>query len=151
MGGEVIVSRPRAMRHRNRGAPVPAGPRALASGPWWNRSPVCAWAAEMREVHHRLRAALEVPAEELEDGAPRLEPVAPRLRQDHSMIAHVLAGLDDVLRRGGTPEQVRGHLDGIGAVMESRSRVEERGLLDLLDALEPHGLDPTQVSGPVAR
>ena len=82
---------------------------------------------------------------------PRLGPVVVRLRQDHSMVEHLLAGLEDALRSGAPVEQVRAHLDGIGAIMENHVRYEERELLDVLDALDGHDLGPAEAFGPLAR
>ncbi|VXC01017.1 hemerythrin domain-containing protein [Citricoccus sp. K5] len=73
-----------------------------------------AWSRELREVHHRLRAALEQAA----------------------------------LDRSESPAVLERHLDGIGAIMESHFRYEERQLLAVLETL---ALDsaPGDVLGPI--
>ncbi len=136
---------------------------------------VRAWGREMREVHRRLREALVLVREAIEDGAtadplertpllhcwgsctalsshhagedgalfpelvrrhPDLAPVVQRLRQDHSMIEHLIGGLRRALDGGAaTDEQLR-HLDGLEAVVESHFRYEERRLLDVLDRID---------------
>lgn len=56
--------------------------------------------------------------------------------------------LRQALERRPTPADALRHLDGIGAVMESRFRYEERELLPLLEGLD--GLAPAAVLGPLA-
>lgn len=143
-----------------------------------------AWYDEMRAVHGRLRAALELVREtsetengpppddgphaaadllvycrgfctaltrhhtaedavlfpELERRRPDLAEVLRRLRQDHGMIAYLVADLEHALDRATDPETSRvavvRHLDGVGAIMESHFRYEERVLGDVLAALD---------------
>ena len=51
------------------------------------------------------------------------------------MIAHLLAGLQQVVDSGGTPAELDQHLEGIAAIMESHFRYEERQLLRVLETL----------------
>lgn len=135
---------------------------------------VRAWGREMREVHRRLREALVLTREAIEDGRdadplartpllhcwgfctalsshhagedgalfpelvrrrPDLAPVVRQLRQDHSMIEHLIGGLRRALDEGAAPDEQLRHLDGVEAVMESHFRFEERRLLDVLDRI----------------
>ncbi len=148
-----------------------------------------AWAREMQQVHRRLREALDLAREQVEDGGtpdrptrdrllycwgfcraldghhrsedhvlfprlvaahPDLRPVVARLEQDHSMIAHLLVGLDAALSAGAGAAETLRHLEGIGAIMENHFRYEERELLPRLGALDGLDLDPTEVLGPLA-
>ena len=150
---------------------------------------VRAWGAEMREVHRRLRAALALAREAVEDEGeadlsvgdpllycwgfcaaldghhrsedgvlfprlvelrPDLAPVISQLRQDHSMINHLIGELQRAAKNGaGTEEKLR-HLDGIEAVMETHFRYEERKLLDVLDTVDDDTASPTELYGPLA-
>ncbi|WP_229051285.1 hemerythrin domain-containing protein [Aeromicrobium sp. Leaf350] len=66
---------------------------------------------------------------------PELSHVLDRLEQDHSMIEHLIGGLRRAIDLGGTPVELERHLDGIGAIMESHFRYEERELLEVLAGL----------------
>lgn len=129
----------------------------------------------MRRVHDRLREALRVTREAVDQGDrtapavrdlllfchgfctaltqhhegedralfPAIAAAHPELRetlrfleQDHSMIAHLLSGLQSVVARSGTPAELDQHLEGIAAIMESHFRYEERQLLRVLETLE---------------
>lgn len=79
---------------------------------------------------------------------PELRDTLHYLRQDHSMIAHLLSGLEDAVARDASPEQLDRHLEGIAAIMESHFRYEERQLLTVLAALALDA-DPTDVLGPL--
>lgn len=57
------------------------------------------------------------------------------LRQDHSMIGHLLADLRAAATEAASPTELGRHLDGIAAIMESHFRYEERALLTVLDTL----------------
>ncbi len=92
----------------------------------------------MQQVHHRLREALE------------LRPVVARLEQDHSMIAHLLGGLEAAMSSGVGREEALRHLEGVGAIMENHFRYEEREILHLLDDLDDLDLAPVDVLGPLA-
>src|SRR6478735_1385978 len=73
---------------------------------------------------------------ELKARHPELRPVIAKLEQDHGMIGHLLAQLDHALQSGEPGAVLRRHLDGIGAIMESHFRYEERELLGALEVLE---------------
>ncbi|MGI6879140.1 hemerythrin domain-containing protein [Microbacterium sp. gxy059] len=79
---------------------------------------------------------------------PELGETIRLLEQDHSMIGHLLDGLRSAVDEGGSPERLRVHLEGIGAIMESHFRYEERALGQVLETLE---LDrpPGEVFGPL--
>ena len=148
-----------------------------------------AWGAEMRAVHGRLRRALELARESVEDEATAdpltadlllycwgfcralsghhrsedqalfahlmhrradLAPVIGQLRQDHSMIEHLIGGLQRAVEQGATAEEKRRHLDGIEAVMESHFRYEERRLLDVLDDISDDTPTTAELFGPLA-
>lgn len=129
-----------------------------------------AWSNELRAVHARLRAALEVAWEALDDGEPlrdlllychgfcqalsghhrgedrhlfpaiaeqhpELRDTLRYLQQDHAMIEHLVGGLQRAVEERRDRTELERHLDGIGAIMESHFRYEERQLLAVLDAL----------------
>jgi iron-sulfur cluster repair protein YtfE (RIC family) len=79
---------------------------------------------------------------------PQLRDTLHQLRQDHSMIAHLLAGLQAATARAATPAELHRHLDGVAAIMESHFRYEERQLLTVLETLALHA-DPHAVLGPL--
>jgi hemerythrin-like domain-containing protein len=68
-------------------------------------------------------------------GHPELGEAIRKLEQDHSMIAHLLGGLQQVVDGAGTPSELSRHLEGVSAIMESHFRYEERALLTVLEAL----------------
>lgn len=146
-----------------------------------------AWGRELREVHARLREALRVAQDALDDGRPsaaaaadlllycrgfctaldghhrgedrtlfpavaaahpHLRPVLRSLQQDHSMVAHLLSGLEEAAQRSAPVDELRRHLDGLAALMENHFRYEERQLLVVLETL---GLDasPATALGPL--
>lgn len=146
-----------------------------------------AWHHEMTAVHQRLRAALDVVRESLDEGIdvpvperdlllfchgfctaldghhrgeddalfpallaerPELADVVRYLRQDHSMIAHLLQGLRAAIDRGASPAELEQHVDGVGAIMESHFGYEERQLVPVLAdvALD---LEPAEAFGPL--
>ena len=151
---------------------------------------VIAWGQEMRAVHQRLRAALDIARESVEHGEqpeslvsndlqlfcggfcvalqghhtsedatlfplvlgaqPDLAEVIDKLKQDHSMIAHLIRGLEQALRTGDQQGALLRHLDGIQAVMETHFGFEERQLVSLLDTLDIAGMDKTAMFGPIA-
>ncbi|WP_167132256.1 hemerythrin domain-containing protein [Paramicrobacterium chengjingii] len=145
-----------------------------------------AWSHELRSVHERLRKALRVTSESLDDAEqtepaardlllfchgfcvaltghheaedrelfptiaaehPELRDTLRRLEQDHSMIAHLMAGLTDAVERSASPAELSRHMEGIAAIMESHFRYEERQLLTVLDTLALDGV-PHTVLGP---
>lgn len=77
---------------------------------------------------------------------PELADVLRHLQQDHSMIAHLVTGLQAALASAAPPAEVERHLDGIGAIMESHFRYEERQLLTVLETLALDA-DPGAVMG----
>lgn len=96
--------------------------------------------------HHRGEDALLFPA--LVEQYPSAARVIGMLRQDHDMIASLLAGLDSAVRSGDSPEELALHLEGLAAIMESHFRFEERELEPLLDQLDLDA-DPAVVFGPL--
>ncbi|YAL84297.1 hemerythrin domain-containing protein [Dermacoccaceae bacterium W4C1] len=97
--------------------------------------------------HHRGEDTVLFPA--LARQHPELVPVLSRLRSDHSMLEHLLGGYREALDSQADSDELRQHLDGIGAVLQTHFRYEERVLLPLLDAL-PLQAEPREVFGPLA-
>lgn len=79
---------------------------------------------------------------------PELRETLRYLQQDHSMIAHLVNGLQDAVDRSASPVNLDRHLEGIAAIMESHFRYEERQLLSVLDTLALDA-DPREVLGPL--
>lgn len=79
---------------------------------------------------------------------PELRETLRKLEQDHSMIAHLVAGLQSAIESGGPPTELSQHLEGIAAIMESHFRYEERQLLVVLETLELDA-DPRRALGPL--
>ncbi|MFY1574869.1 hemerythrin domain-containing protein [Verrucosispora sp. WMMD703] len=79
---------------------------------------------------------------------PELRDTLRYLKQDHSMIAHLLAGLQAAVDRAASPAELDRHVEGIAAIMESHFRYEERQLLTVLDTLALDA-DPHDVLGPL--
>lgn len=79
---------------------------------------------------------------------PELGPTLRKLEQDHSMIAHLVAGLQAATERGLPPDNLEGHLEGIAAIMESHFRYEEHELLTVLSTLALDA-EPSKVLGPL--
>ncbi|MBY8874573.1 hemerythrin domain-containing protein [Micromonospora sp. PLK6-60] len=79
---------------------------------------------------------------------PELREALRYLRQDHSMIAHLLAGLQAAVARSAPPEELARHLEGVAAIMESHFRYEERQLRTVLATLALDA-DPAVVLGPL--
>lgn len=146
-----------------------------------------AWSRELREVHNRLREALDVTRQALAADEPpqaaardlllfchgfcaaltahhegedrRLFPAIAQqhpelsetlhyLQQDHSMIAHLVAGLQAAMARAAPPAELDKHLQGVAAIMESHFGYEERQLLKVLETLALDA-DPDTVLGPL--
>lgn len=84
--------------------------------------------------HHRSEDHVLFPA--IEAAHPELAPVLRKLEQDHSMIAHLLGGLQSAVDSHAAPDELERHLEGVAAIMESHFRYEERQLLIVLEALE---------------
>ena len=96
--------------------------------------------------HHRGEDTKLFPA--IEAAHPGLSPVLRSLERDHSMIAHLLTGLETAVTQSAAPHELERHLEGVAAIMENHFRYEERQLLSVLDALhldEP----PSSVLGPI--
>lgn len=79
---------------------------------------------------------------------PELREALGQLRQDHSMIAHLLSGLQAAVARAAAQDELDQHLEGIAAIMESHFRFEERQLLTVLKTLTLD-TDPGTVLGPL--
>jgi hemerythrin-like domain-containing protein len=79
---------------------------------------------------------------------PQLRQTLRQLEQDHSMIAHLLAGLQDSADSSASEAEVDRHLEGIAAIMESHFRYEERALLAVLETLALDA-DPQRALGPL--
>jgi hemerythrin-like domain-containing protein len=83
--------------------------------------------------HHRSEDTTLFPALRAEH--PELDAAIDKLMQDHSMLSHLLADLRAAAERDDDAETIERHLDGIGAIMESHFRFEERQILEPLRAL----------------
>ncbi len=79
---------------------------------------------------------------------PQLRDTLHQLRQDHSMIAHLVAGLQAAVVRTAPPAELHRHLEGVAAIMESHFGYEERRLLTVLETLTLEA-DPQAVLGPL--
>ncbi|MCZ7436955.1 hemerythrin domain-containing protein [Micromonospora sp. WMMC241] len=79
---------------------------------------------------------------------PELRDTLSRLRQDHSMIGHLLGALSAAVARDAPPAELGRHLEGVAAIMESHFRYEERQLLTVLETLALDA-DPAVVLGPL--
>ncbi|WP_091230940.1 hemerythrin domain-containing protein [Microbacterium sp. 3J1] len=95
--------------------------------------------------HHLSEDRALFPA--LREEHPELGDVIDRLMQDHSMLAHLLGALRAAAEGGESAETIERHLDGVGAIMESHFRYEEREILAPLRALHlrasvPEALGP---------
>lgn len=97
-------------------------------------------------AHHRGEDSTLFPTVEREH--PELRAVLRALQQDHSMISHLLEGLEQAAAAEPDRARLEQHLDGVAAIMESHFRYEERQLLSILEALELHA-DPIDVLGPL--
>ncbi|WP_223623944.1 hemerythrin domain-containing protein [Microbacterium sp. EST19A] len=79
---------------------------------------------------------------------PELRETLRKLEQDHSMIGHLIGGLQEAVDAAASPDELSRHLEGIVAIMESHFRFEERQLLTVLETLEL-AADPGRVLGPL--
>ncbi|GIG86407.1 hypothetical protein Pen02_13430 [Plantactinospora endophytica] len=79
---------------------------------------------------------------------PELRETLRYLRQDHSMIEHLLSGLQAAVTRAAPPKELNRHLEGVAAIMESHFRYEERQLLVVLETLALDA-NPDVVLGPL--
>ncbi|HLQ81395.1 MAG TPA: hemerythrin domain-containing protein [Brachybacterium sp.] len=98
------------------------------------------------DTHHTGEDRTLFPA--IAAARPDLAPVLRALEQDHSMIGHLLGGLEAAVRSRSSPEVLAGHLEGIAAIMESHFRYEERQLLTVLEGLDLDA-DPEVALGPL--
>ena len=97
-------------------------------------------------AHHQGEDRLLFPA--IAEQYPQLGDALRYLRQDHSMIGHLLGGLQAAVSQAAPPEELHRHLEGVGAIMESHFRYEERQLLTVLETLAL-GADPEEALGPL--
>ncbi|KIH97688.1 cation-binding protein [Streptomonospora alba] len=79
---------------------------------------------------------------------PELRDTLGRLKQDHSMIAYLVSGLQEAVERSASPAELDRRIEGIAAIMESHFRYEERRLLTVLETLALDA-DPQRVLGPL--
>lgn len=79
---------------------------------------------------------------------PELSETLRKLKQDHSMISYMIAGLQNAVEQEATPAELLQHLDGVGSIMENHFRYEERQLLSVLERLELNA-DPHEALGPL--
>ncbi len=79
---------------------------------------------------------------------PNLRETLRHLEQDHSMIAHLLGGLQQSVDHRAGPAELDRHLEGIAALMESHFRYEERQLLTVLETLDLQA-EVSSVFGPL--
>lgn len=97
-------------------------------------------------AHHEGEDRVLFPA--IAEQHPELRETLHNLQQDHSMIAHLLAGLQAAVARAAPPGALDQHLEGVAAIMESHFRYEERQLLTVLEPLALDA-DPRAVLGPL--
>lgn len=79
---------------------------------------------------------------------PELAETLRKLTQDHSMMSYLITGLENALRREEPPELLHTHLEGLGAIMESHFRFEERALLHVLETVDL-AAHPADALGPL--
>ncbi|WP_017610069.1 hemerythrin domain-containing protein [Nocardiopsis xinjiangensis] len=96
--------------------------------------------------HHQSEDRTLFPA--IAAAYPELRGTLRQLEQDHSMISHLLTGLQASVDRSAPPDELERHLEGISAVMESHFRYEERRLLTVLGTLTLDR-DPREALGPL--
>ena len=122
--------------------------RAVASGQQVDRDLLllCHGFCVALSAHHSGEDRTLFPA--IERDHPELQDVLRALQQDHSMIAHLLDGLEHATRADADAAELEWHLDGVAAIMESHFRYEERQLLAVLAALRLD-LSPDAVLGPL--
>lgn len=87
--------------------------------------------------HHRSEDRALFPVLRAEH--PELSGVVDKLMQDHAMLSHLLGGLRHAVEAGESRDSIERHLDGVGAIMESHFRFEEREILAPLRALVVDG------------
>ena len=97
-------------------------------------------------AHHEGEGRILFPA--IAEQHPELRETLGRLSQDHSMLAHLLTGMERAVARSAGREELHRHLEGIAAIMESHFRYEERALMTVLEHLDLHG-EVEAVLGPL--
>ena|SRR5690554_1411117 len=98
--------------------------------------------------HHRSEDTSLFPA--ILAAHPDLQSVVDNLVRDHSMLDHLIGGLEAAITSGASKEESLRHLDGIEAVMETHFGYEERQLIAVLDALAIENPDKNELLGPIA-
>lgn len=96
--------------------------------------------------HHVGEERLLFPA--IAAAHPELADTLRYLSQDHSMIDHLVGGLQAATERAAPRSEIDQHLEGIAAIMKSHFGYEERQLLSVLDTLALNA-DPHDVLGPL--
>lgn len=98
-------------------------------------------------AHHRGEDQMLFPAV-LRDHPDLVEVVA-GLERDHHVLDHLVGSYRRALEEHAGPDVLLQHLDGIGALMESHFRYEERTLLPRLERLTL-AATPSEALGPLA-
>lgn len=96
--------------------------------------------------HHEGEDRALFPA--IEAAHPELRDTLAQLSHDHTMIAHLIGGLQSAVDAAAAPEELERHVVGIAAIMENHFRFEERRLLTVLETLA-FDADPGRVLGPL--
>nr|WP_314842882.1 hemerythrin domain-containing protein [uncultured Microbacterium sp.] len=109
----------------DRGADAPDAARELAL--------FCIGFCAALDSHHLSEDRALFPA--LREAHPEFGTVIDALMRDHSMLAHLLGALRTAVEGGESTASIEGHLEGIGAIMESHFRYEEREILEPLRTL----------------
>lgn len=90
--------------------------------------------------HHEAEDRELLPA--IAAAHPQLRETVRYLTQDHSMIAHLLTGLQAAAERDASPTVLDQHFEGVAVIMESHFRYENGQFLGVLDTLaldaDPH-------------
>ncbi|WP_152361597.1 hemerythrin domain-containing protein [Microlunatus speluncae] len=81
---------------------------------------------------------------------PELADVVSKLKQDHSMLSHLIKALTAELNEDADAASLHRHLDGIEAIMETHFGYEERQLRDALGSLPTDGGGRADLFGPIA-
>jgi hemerythrin-like domain-containing protein len=81
---------------------------------------------------------------------PELADVIGKLKQDHSMLSHLIKALTAELTDDADAASLHRHLDGIEAIMETHFGYEERQLRAILESLRPEGHSRADLLGPIA-
>jgi hemerythrin-like domain-containing protein len=116
------------------------GPNCLSSESIDNLLVYCYGFCTALDGHHSGEDRILFPS--IERAHPGLAPALRTLRQDHSMISHLIRGLRAAGERSAEPGVLNQHLEGIAALMENHFRYEERLLTTVLEGL---ALDATVV------